>query len=76
MLSINRDSKDKYETARNPVFPISYFQFGFMSRIIEFVFKEIKRITFYIVVEDLENKLSKLADPYTLTTTTPPKKVK
>lgn len=38
--------------------------------------KEIKRITFYIVVEDLENKLSKLADPYTLTTTTPPKKVK
>lgn len=38
--------------------------------------KEIKRITFYIVVEDLENNLSKLADPYTLTTTTPPKKVK
>ena len=47
-----------------------------MSRIIEFVFKEIKRITFYLVVEDLDNKLSKLADSYTLTTTTPPKKVK
>ena len=57
MLSINRDSKYKYETARNLVFPISYFQCGLMSRIIEFIFKEIKRITFYIVVEDLENKL-------------------
>lgn len=48
-----------------------------MSRILEFIFKETKRITLYIVVEDLENKLLKLADPYTLTTTTlplPPRK--
>ena len=42
-----------------------------MSRILEFIFKETKRITLYIVVEDLENKLLKLADPYTLPTPPP-----
>ena len=43
---------------------LDVFQFGFMSRTIKFLFAEMKRMTLYTVVGDLESKSFKQADPY------------
>ena len=51
---------------------LDVFQFGFMFRIIKFLFTEMKRMTLYTVVGDLESKSFKHADLYNSPLPSPP----